>query len=131
MNKNKYSLLLFIFWFFDFTSCSKKEIPLSERPRVAEKIILEKLQRLDSKFETIKDTSSTVNCSLYVSGCLKVFRALILGYEVFVVEMQNEELSQLEAKRNQGIYFGNWFIDNIKNETPLIKKLNEELHPQN
>ena len=125
----KVRIPLFLLLPFLLFFCAKKEIPLSERPQIPEKIILEKLQKLDHKFEKIKDASKIVNCALYIEGCLKVFRAAVMGYEIFVIEMRNDELAEIESKRVFGIQYGNWFFDNIKNEPPLIKKLQNEFRP--
>ena len=118
----------FILWILiaisSLPSCSLKK-EKDDQPLVSESYILEKLQTIDDKFQTIKENSKLINCQLYKKGCLKVFRASLLKYEIFVVQMESRELASLESKRVQGLSYENWLFDNIQNEVPLIEKLKE------
>ncbi len=118
----------FVMLMLGFASCSSKNNQ-EDHALVSESYILEKLQRIDRKFQTIKENSTLINCQLYKKGCRKVFRASLLKYEIFVVEMESRELATREAQRVQGLSYENWLFDNIQKELPLIEKLQEAFGP--
>lgn len=106
-------ILIFFLSQFIMMNCSKKSKNISKQE------MIKKIQVGDPQFKEIEEPSKLIDCSLYISDCKKVYRATVLGYEVFLVEFSSEYHASREASRKKTISVSNWLIDNIQNEKLL------------
>lgn len=103
-------------WFtiFLLISCSS-DVEVASKSEIFDAILIG-----DPNAKEIKEISHIVNCTLYTEPCQNVSRATVMGYEIFLVEFENEEQARREARKKMTLYRKNWIFDNIQNEKPLL-----------